>query len=168
MPGCSEARKDAAQLKRPITDTLYEFDLRDALPEQGASFFGQTEPGLGEALSRLKELLEEPLAKGLFVRLGDHQGHLGDVEDLAAAFDAFRSQGRPVHCHYEELDNAGYALASHCDRLERGPGGHARTWSVSAHGSVHGRKLLDWLGVRAELMQMGKPRAPRTLPRTRT
>ncbi|MFT3922360.1 MAG: S49 family peptidase [Myxococcales bacterium] len=153
--GCGEARRDASQLKRPITDTLYELDLRDALPEQGASFLGQSEPGLGEALGRLKELSEEPLAKGLFVRLGDHQGHLGDVEDLAAAFDAFRAQKRPVHCHYEELDNAGYALASHCDRLSAGPAGMLNLVGLGAQ-VMHGRKLLDWLGVRAELMQMGK------------
>jgi len=153
--GCGEARKDSAQLKRPITDTLYELDLRDALPEQGASFFGQTEASLGEALARLKELADEPLAKGLFVRLGDHQGHLGDVEDLATAFEAFRAQKRPVHCHFEELDNAGYALASHCDRLSAGPAGMLNLVGLGAQ-VMHGRKLLDWLGVRAELMQMGK------------
>lgn len=152
--GCGEPRKDEA-LKRPITDTLYELDLRGALPEQGTSFLGQTDPGLGEALARLKELSDEPLAKGLFVRLGSHQGHLGDVEDLASAFEAFRAQKRPVHCHFEELDNAGYALASHCDRISAGPAGMLNLVGLGAQ-VLHGKKLLDWLGVRAELLQMGK------------
>jgi protease-4 len=151
---CGEPRKDNA-LKKPITDTLYELDLREALPERGASFLGQSEPGLADALARLKELGDEPLVKGLFVRLGDHQGHLGDVEDLAQAFEAFRAQKRPVHCHFEDLDNAGYALAAHCDRLSMAPAGTLDLVGLGVQ-VLNGRKLLDWLGVRAELLQMGK------------
>lgn len=147
--------KEEDTLKRPVTETVYELDLREALPELGVSFLGQTQPGLGEALGRLRELSEEPLAKGLFVRLGAHQGHLGDVEDLAAAFEAFRAQKRPVHCHFEELDNAGYALASHCDRLSIAPAGMLNLVGLGAQ-VMHGRKLLNWLGVKAELLQMGQ------------
>jgi protease-4 len=77
------------------------------------------------------------------------------VEDLAQAFEAFRAQKRPVHCHFEDLDNAGYALASHCDRLSMSPAGTLNLVGLGAQ-VVHGRKLLELLGVRAELLQMGK------------
>ncbi len=154
LAACGQPKEEDT-LKRPATDTLYELDLRDALPEQGINFLGQSQPGLGDALARLKELAEEPLAKGLFVRLGSHQGHMADVEDLASAFEAFRTQKRPVHCHFEELDNAGYALAAHCDRLSVAPAGMLNLVGLGAQ-VMHGRKLLDWLGVKAELLQMGQ------------
>ncbi len=154
LSACAPPKEDDT-LKRPATDTLYELDLREALPEQGLRFLGQVQPGIGDVLTRLKELHEEPLAKGLFVRLGPHQGHMADVEDLAAAFEAFRADKRPVHCHFEELDNAGYALASHCDRLSVAPAGMLNLVGLGAE-VMHGRKLLDWLGVKAELFQMGQ------------
>lgn len=146
---------DNQAAKPPSTATLFELDLRAALPEQGTSFFGQQEPGLADVLLRLDELSQEPLATGLFVRLGPQEGHFGDVEDLAQAFEAFRAQKRPVHCHFEELDNAGYALAAHCDRLTMSPAGMLNLVGIGAQ-VVHGKRLLDMLGVRAELLQMGQ------------
>jgi protease-4 len=154
LTACDEPHKDHA-LKKPITDSLYELDLRDALPEQGAGFLGQREPGLADLLTRLKELQDEPLVKGLFVRLGSHKGHLADVEDLASALESFRAQKRPVHCHFEEIDNAGYALASHCDRVSMAPAGLLDLVGLGVQ-VLNGRKLLDWLGVQAQLLQMGK------------
>lgn len=151
--GCGGgAREEDA---KPSVATLYELDLREPLPEQGIALFGERRPGLSEGLTKLRDLLGEPLAKGLFVRLGPLEGSFGDLADWAALFDAYRAQKRVVHCHFDALDNLGFALANHCDRLSMTPSGMLDVVGLAAQ-VVHGRKLLEQLGVRAELLQVGK------------
>jgi protease-4 len=151
--GCT--RRSAESDKRPNVATLYELDLREALPEQGTSLLGEAKPGLTDGVTKLRGLLDEPLVKGLFVRLGPLAGSFGDLADWSALFDAYRAKKRLVHCHFDELDNLGFALASHCDRLSMTPSGMLDVVGLGAQ-VVHGRQLLEMLGVRAELLQIGK------------
>jgi protease-4 len=139
----------------PITESLLELDLTDALPEQGAGFLGEKRPGLADATLKVRELLDEPLTKGLFVRIGPHAGHFADVDEWAAAFEAYREKKKPVHCQFDSLDNAGYALAAHCDRLSMTPAGTLELVGLAAQ-VVYGKALLELLGVQADLLQMGK------------
>jgi protease-4 len=151
--GCSDA--DDASEKRPSVATLYELDLREPLREQSLSLFGETQPGLGDALLKVRGLLDEPLAKGLFVRIGELNGRFGDLADWADLFDAFRAAKRPVHCHFDSADNLGFALANHCDRITMTPAGSLDLVGIAAQ-VLHGRQLLDQIGVEAELLQVGK------------
>jgi protease IV len=151
-PGCAPVSEAD---EKPSVATLYELDLQQPLRERGVALLGETKPGLSDALIKLRELLSEPLVKGLFVRLGPLEGSFGDLADWAALFDAYRAQKRVVHCHFDTLDNLGFALASHCDRLSMAPSGMLDVVGLGAQ-LVHGRKLLELLGVRAELLQIGK------------
>ena len=139
----------------PHSEALLELDLTEPLSEQGAAFLSQRRPGLGEAVMEVRELLDEPLAKGLFVRIGPHAGHLSDVDEWASVFEAYKAQKKPVHCHFDGADNAAYALAAHCDRLSMTPAGTLELVGLAAQ-VVHGRALLEMLGVEADLAQMGK------------
>jgi protease-4 len=151
--GCSSSEDE--QDKKPSVATLYELDLREPLREQSLSLLGETQPGLGDALHKVRALLDEPLAKGLFVRLGELHGRFGDLADWAATFDAFHAAKRPVHCHFDTVDNLGFALANHCDRVSMTPAGTLDLVGVAAQ-VLHGRQLLDQVGVQAELLQVGK------------
>lgn len=153
LVACSGPRDESEE--RPSVATLYELDLRKAYPEQEMALFGDGRKGLLDGLMRLEELRDEPLAKGLFVRLGPLSGRFGDLADWSAAFEAWRAKKKPVHCHFDTLDNLGAALASHCDRVSMTPSGTLDLVGVAAQ-LVHGRKLLETLGVRAELLQIGK------------
>jgi protease-4 len=139
----------------PTTETLYELNLLEPMPEQGTAFLGERRPGLAEATSELRTLLDEKLTKGLFVRLGPHQGHMADVDEWAELFEAFRAKHKPVHCHFETADNAAYALAAHCDRVSMTPAGSLDLVGIVAQ-VVFGKDLLELLGVQADLLQMGK------------
>jgi protease-4 len=139
----------------PTTETLYELSLLEPMPEQGSEFLGERRPGLAEATGQLRTLLDEPLTKGLFVRLGPHQGHMADVDEWAELFEAFRAKHKPVHCHFESADNAAYALAAHCDRISMTPAGSLDLVGIVAQ-VVFGKDLLELLGVQADLLQMGK------------
>ncbi len=151
--GCSGARPEREQ--KPTVATLYELDLRDRLPEQARALLGDEQPGFSEALLKVRGLLDEPLAKGLFVRLGELEGRFGDLRDWADTFDAYRAQKRPVHCHFDSTDNLGIALAAHCDRVSVTPAGMVNLVGIAAQ-LVHGRELLALLGVKADLLQVGK------------
>ena len=152
--GCG-GEDDRAKAKKLVAETLIEVDLSSGLEERTDPLFGEGRPGHFEALVRVRKLVKDPLARGLFARLGGFEGRHADVDDWAQLFDAFRAQKKPVHCHFDEVDNAGYALASHCDRLSMGPAGLLNLVGIGAQ-LVHGKSLLDQLGVRAELLQVGK------------
>src|SRR5688500_10203601 len=99
LVACSKPEDESE--KRPTVATLYELDLREPLPEQeGAALLGPGKKGLIDGLTRLQQLIDEPLAKGLFVRLGPLSGRFGDLADWAAAMDAWRAKKKPVHCHF--------------------------------------------------------------------
>jgi protease IV len=140
---------------KPVTETLYELDLRERLPELASDLFGTHKPSRSEALGRVEELSAEPLARGLFVRLGDMAGQHGAVDEWAAALSLWREKKKPVHCHFEDLDNLGYALASHCDTLSVTPAGTLGLVGLAAQ-TLHGADLLARVGLDAELLQVGK------------
>jgi protease IV len=141
--------------KKLEAETLIELDLTPPLEEQSHALLGESRPSHLEAMLKVKKLVKDPLARGLFVRLGSFGGRFADVDDWAQLFEAFRAQKKPVHCHFDVLDNGGYALASHCDQLSMTPAGMLTLVGIGAQ-VLHGRELLDHLGVQAELLQVGK------------
>jgi protease-4 len=152
--GC-DGGEDPSKPKKLVAETLIELDLSSDLEERSHPLFGAGRPSHFDGLLRLQKLVKDPLARGLFVRLGSFGGRHADVDDWAQMFDAFRAQKKPVHCHFDELDNGGYALAAHCDRLSMTPAGLLNLVGMGAQ-LVHGRALLDQIGLQAEIMQVGK------------
>jgi protease-4 len=148
----SDEEEDDDELK---VASLIELDLSTPLSERGATFLGDSSPGLWSAISRVRALADEPLARGLFVRLGSMNGHFADVEEWASAFETLRSQKKPVHCHFDDADNAAYALAAHCDRITMTPSGSLDLVGLAMQ-AVHGRALLESLGIQADLLQIGQ------------
>lgn len=114
------------------------------------------QPSLADALRRIDAVERDETAKGLFLRVGALEGAWGRVADVRAALARVRAADKPVHCHFDVTDNAGYALmASSCDRISMTPAGHLELTGVAAH-LFFAKTLLDNIGVQAELMQMGR------------
>jgi len=140
----------------PLTvETLLELDLTQGLGEREQSLFTEHRPSLATAVERVMTLGTESLSRGLFVRLGPLSGHWSDVDEWAHVFDTLRSKKKPVHCAFEALDNAGYALAAHCDTLSMTPAGMLDLVGIAAQ-VLHGRELLESVGVKADLLQIGR------------
>jgi protease IV len=151
--GCG-AREENKERKL-VAASLLELDLTQAPEERASELFAESRPSHFQALMRIRKLSADPLARGLFVRLGSFGGHFGDVDDWAETFETYRAARKPVHCHFDELDNAGYALASHCDRISVTPSGFLNLVGLAAQ-VVHARQLLELVGVKADLYQVGK------------
>jgi protease-4 len=138
-------------------NALRELVLPSAPAETGtSSWFEASGPTLRDVLDALEDARKDPEARGVFLRIGALGGAYGRTADLRVALRAVRAAHKPVHCHFDATDNAGYALlADTCDRISMTPAGDLEFVGVAAH-LFHARALLTSIGVSAELMQMGR------------
>jgi protease-4 len=107
-------------------------------------------------LERLQAMPDDPSVAGLMLEVGALQGAFARAHELASALAEIRKAKKPVHCHVEHTDNAGYALlARSCDRISITPSGMLDVAGISAE-AMYARELLESLGIRAELFQVGR------------
>lgn len=141
----------------PDGPVIGELRLLQAFPD-GAEHdpFSRPIPTLHDVLTRIWDATDNENVKGLFVRVGPLQGAWGSVGDLVEALGGFRSENRPVHCHFETVDNVGYLLlASVCDRISMAPAGTLDLIGPAAV-MIYARTLLEKVGVEAEIIHMGR------------
>jgi protease-4 len=118
--------------------------------------FARPQPTLHDILTRVWEATDNDNIKGLFLRVGPLEGAWGSVGDLVEALERFRSDTRPVHCHFESADNVGYLLlASTCDRVTMSPAGMLNLVGPAAV-MVYARSFLEKVGIEAEILHMGR------------
>jgi len=142
----------------PKVSELHEIVLDNAPPEEQASDLlgGGARRSHRELIEQLEHVVKQPLIKGVFLRLSTIGGAWGRAAELRAALAHVREAKKPVHCHFDMLDNAGYSvLASSCDRLSMGPAGLLMLTGIQAE-TVYAKDLLELVGLRAELLQVGR------------
>ena len=150
------ASDDGEAVPNPSRRELGEIRLL-APPADGnqPTLFGGGEPSLREVLLALDEAEHDAHVVALFLRLGPMGSAWGRVGDLAEGIQAVRDAGKPVHCHFETLDNAGLLLAaSVCDRLSVSPAGMLDAVGVVAQ-VFYARSMLESLGIQADILQVG-------------
>jgi protease-4 len=136
---------------------MREFVLTGPAPEEtGGELFGEQHHSHRELLDQLADVVKQPKVKGIFLRSGGFAGAWGRNAELREALQRVRDAKKPVHCYFDGADNAGFALlASSCDRITMGPTGILALTGLSAQ-VIYARELLDTIGVRAELLQVGR------------
>jgi protease IV len=142
----------------PTVDELREFIVSGAAPEEtGSQLLGDARNSHRELLDQLEDAVEQPKVKGVFLRLTDgFGGAWARASELREALQAVRAAKKPVHCYFDNADNSGYALlAGSCDRISMAPTGLLSLTGVQAQ-VIYARDMLDQLGVRAELLQVGR------------
>ena len=134
-----------------------ELRILEAAPDGAErSPFAPPVPTVHDILTRIWDATDNEDVKGLFVRVGSLQGAWGSVGDIAEALNGFRSESRPVHCHFESSDNVGYVLlASACDRISMTPAGTLNLIGPAAV-MTYARSFLDKVGIEAEIIHMGR------------
>jgi protease-4 len=151
ITSCSDEKRESDE---PV---VRELRLLQAFPD-GAEHdpFVPPRPTLHDVLERIWEATDDERVKGLFVRVGPLQSTWGSVGDLVEALSEFRTENRPIHCHFESVDNVGYLLlASSCDRISMAPAGTLDLIGPAAV-MIYARSLLNKLGVEAEIIHMGR------------
>jgi protease-4 len=149
-PSETEERRERARVVREI--------VLDHPPAESPerSLFSSRGATVQEVIDAVDRAREDERVTGLFLRVGPFEGAWGRVGDLLEAFQAFRETDKPIHCYLEAADNAGYALAARaCDRISMTPAGMLDTVGIAAH-AFFARRLLDSIGVRADVLQVGR------------
>ena len=141
----------------PDSPVVLELRLLQPFPDGAEqSPFAPPQPTLHDILTRIWEADRNENVKGLFLRIGAMQSAWGSIGDLIEALDDFRSETRPVHCHFETADNVGYLLlASTCDRITMSPAGMLNLIGPAAV-MIYARSFLEKLGIEAEIIHMGR------------
>ena len=121
-----------------------------------SDLLGGTDKTLYERLEQLREVADSDHYRGLLVRVSSFGGGFARSRELARALTRIRQAGKPVHCYFEQTDNAGYALLSGgCERISMPPPGLLNLVGVRAQ-AYYARDFLDRVGVKAEMMHVGR------------
>ncbi|MFI5307686.1 MAG: S49 family peptidase [Polyangiales bacterium] len=130
--------------------------LESLPPELGErGLLGVSRPSHRGVLERLYSIAKEKEVGGLLLQIGGLGGAWARVAELREALAVVRKAHKPVHCHFETTDNAGYSLlASSCDRISIAPAGMLELVGVSAE-AFYAHKLLQNLGLDADVIQVG-------------
>lgn len=109
-----------------------------------------------ELRDRLRQIAEEPRAKGLLLELGPMGGGFGQLRDVQELVRAVAEAGKPVHCRFDVLDNAGYLFAAEvCQRLTMSPAAHLDLVGFASQ-LLFAADLLESIGVNAEIIAIGR------------
>lgn len=158
LAACSSSSRSHTP-RVPSVPELHELVLDGAAPEEPSNDLLNASGGhhtQRELLDELDNVVKQPLIKGVFLRLSTMGGAWARSAELRAALARVRDAHKPVHCHFDMLDNAGYSvLASSCDRISMGPTGLLMLTGVQAE-TIYAKDLLDLVGLRAELLQVGR------------
>lgn len=151
--GCkgNPVRKHPAQSEAFI----YELDLTETLPSliDPESAEPQTAYELRETL---QQSVHDKHFKGLFVRIGPQPGEWAVLEELQKTLLSIKTSGKPIHCHFADLDHAAYGFAtSVCDQLAMTPAGQLQ-WVGLSIEQFFLKDFLNEIGVTADIEQVGQ------------
>jgi protease IV len=155
---CFSSDDDKRSETKPKVPELHEIRLSDAPAEEPGNeiFSSGDQLSHQKLLDQLSRTVKEPLIKGLFLRVSTLGGSWARANELRSALAEVRKANKPVHCHFDMLDNVGYAVvASSCDRISMGPAGLLMLTGVRAE-AVYAKDLLAMVGLQAELLQVGR------------
>jgi protease-4 len=143
--------------QRSAARELREITLDTAPTDSpGGSLFEAPAPTLHEVLAALDAARKDETSAGVFLRVGTLGAAWARLRDLSTALGAVRAAGKPVHCHFDAVDNAAYALlARSCDRISMTPAGDLELVGIAAQ-VFYARRLLDSLGIQADILHMGR------------
>jgi protease-4 len=154
---CGGSEEEGESEPNPLRREMRELTLLSPPAESNQpSMFSTPGPSIRALIDALEEVRTDEHVVALFVRLGPMGGSYGSIDDVAEALQAVRDAGKPVHCHFEVIDNTGYALAaSACDRITVTPAGMLDVVGVAAQ-VFYARTLLENMGVVADVVHMGR------------
>lgn len=154
---CGEPEQQSFDLEGDDESRVLEIVLPEPPAETNRTEpLARPAPGIHDVVQHLRAAARRDPIEGVFLHVGPMQGAWGRAGDLVSALRNVRGAGKPVHCHFDSADNVAYYLvASVCDRINMSPAGHLDLVGPSAQ-VVYARKLMERIGVEAELFQMGR------------
>ena len=115
----------------------------------------QKKIGLNKILQAIKNAKNDENIKGIFLDLSTIQASMATVDEIRNALDDFKQSGKFVIAHSDFYTPKTYFLASVADKIYMTPTG-TMLWKGMAAQVMYYKKLLDKIGVKAEIIRHGK------------
>lgn len=145
-------------------NTVLELTLTGDVPERGMDedLFSGTQLegfsgklGLDQIISGLDAAKTDSKIKGILLRADLYNGGLGTAEEIRTKILDFRKSGKFVIAYSEVLTDAGYFIASACDKIYLNPKGIIEFNGFSGKVAFY-TGLLDKAGVEIQVFKAGK------------
>ncbi len=139
----------------PARARSMELDLPRSLQENPARpVFGSRSMAFADLLLNIYRASEDPSISEIVVNLDGIGYGFGRTQELRAALQAFRSQGKQVTCHIHHGSNLDYYLASAADRILMSPASQLRLVGLRAELTFYGG-TLEKIGAQSDIVQIG-------------
>ncbi|MEZ6317915.1 MAG: S49 family peptidase [Phycisphaerales bacterium] len=138
----------------PASIAVIEIEGTPAARSSGMAWLGDADRTLRDYVETFDTLAYDDEFAGVMVRLKDAALSMTQVEELGAALDRVRDEGKKVHVFAEGYGPGEIMLGAHADEVIVQSGG-----MVSLPG-LHMEEMfladtLSWVGVKAQLVQVG-------------
>jgi protease-4 len=142
--------------KEKSTAKLAVLDLDSSFPEgpEQDGLFGEVSVGLNKIIERLDQAKNDAKINAVLLRIRDPQIGRGKLDEFRAAIARVRKAGKKVYADVRSADSKPYLIASACDEIIMPESGTLAVTGVRAELTFF-KDLLDKLGVKAEMMQIG-------------
>jgi protease IV len=142
-----DKKKDKSSAKLAV------IEISGAFPEgpEQDGLFGEVTVGLNKVFERMDQAKNDSKIAGVVLQIREPE--IGR-DEFRAAIDRLRKAGKKVYADVRMADSKPYLLASACDEIIMPESGTLAVTGVRAELTFY-KDLLDKLGVKAEMMQIG-------------
>lgn len=152
-----EKAKAKTTAKKGAKRTIARLRLHGDFPEGPATpgLFGARQLSLTDLLERLDQAAHDDQVAAVILDIEDLEIGRGKIHELRAAIARLRKAGKPVYAELTSATTAQYLVAAACDQVVVSPPAYLMIPGVRAE-MMFFRGLLDKLGIRVQVLQMGK------------
>ncbi|MBN2023733.1 MAG: signal peptide peptidase SppA [Pirellulales bacterium] len=131
--------------------------LRGSYPEgpTTAGPFGEMETSLSSLLKKFEQVAEDEKIAAVVLEVDEADVGGGKVHEIREAIARVRKAGKPIYAMLTAAEGGQYLIACACDEIVMTPSGVLVIPGVRADVMFY-KGLLDKIGVKADMLQMGK------------
>ncbi len=138
------------------TTKLAVIEVKGGLAEgpEPDGLFGEVSVGLNKLIERIDQAKNDAKVGGIILQIREPEAGRGKLAELRSAIARVRKAGKKVYADVRSADSKSYLIASACDEIVMPESGTLAVTGVRAELTFY-KDLLDKLGVKAEMMQIG-------------
>lgn len=122
--------------------------------QHGFNWIGEGSDTLLGLITTIDTLAFDPEFGGLVIRLKGASLSSTQIEELGAAMERYRDEGKKIHLFSEYYDPGALLLGSYADEVILQEGGFVSFPGIHME-EMYLASMLEWVGVKAQLVQVG-------------
>lgn len=147
--------KNNTVLELTLTGDIPDRATDDPLSELSVSGEELSPVGLNAILFGLDKAAKDDKIKGVYLRTDLYAGSMGTAEEIRQKILEFRKTGKFVIAYAELFSDAGYYIASACNKIYLNPKGILEFNGYAGQTALY-KGMLDKLGLEFEVFKAGK------------